>query len=256
MVTTPAFAQDQEQSGFVDRVRAWQESWIESTDAWWIAEPVATFVSIQDTRMSPLVYSGLGAGLRFSDVVVRPAWSWSTDLLATYTYPRVPEELPGDYHAIGITGQTLFLRHLPAGFSVGGGIRGGTMVRLYSKLVNSSDNIDVLASLVAAGGWNRAFKLWGRSVEFATRLSAPVFSYVGRSPEYSLFGYSSHLAAPWRLVRINSVTGLTWLLKHGGGNTASLTYSWDFYAFDEFGGLHKIRIATHTLGLSVGLKRL
>jgi len=251
-----ASAEDSDEPGFISRVQSWQETWIDTTDAWLVSEPRITYVTLQDTTMSPLIYSGLGSGFAFSDEVDRPRWFWPTTLAAGYNYPRVPEVLPGDYHAIGISAETSFQRKLTGGFLVGGGIHGSLGYRFYTKLSNSADNLDVIVSLAASAGWNAAFTIRSRAIEFRSRLAMPLFSYVGRSPEYSLFGYSSHWAPPWSLIRIRAEAGFTWPLKHGGGNTGRVFYTWDFYAFDEFGGLHQLRMGTHTLGFGMGLKRL
>jgi hypothetical protein len=84
----------------------------------------------------------------------------------------------------------------------------------------------------------------------------PVFSYVGRIPQYSLFGVGSYWAPPWEFFRATVETALVWSLKHSTENRARLTYRWDFYGLNEFDGLHTLRLGTHTIGVGRGLKRL
>ena len=111
-------------------------------------------------------------------------------------------------------------------------------------------------SAAASAQWKIPFSIFGRSLAFHARLSAPLFSYVGRSPEYALHGLASYWLPPWSFMRVSVETGFTWRLRWSEENTARLLYTWDFYGMNELDGLHVLRIGTHTLGLGFGLKRM
>lgn len=75
--------------------------------------------------------------------------------------------------------------------------------------------------------------------------TTPLFSYVGRYPEYTLGGLQSYWAPPWAFARITVESGLGTRLRWSEENRIQVAYAWDFYAFNEFDGLHALRIGTH-----------
>ena len=246
-----------EAPGVVARIRARRLEWVAETDAWFQAGPVGAYVNLQDTRMTPLVYSGFGAGFSFSDEVVRERWLWPTAVTGRYAMPTGSPALAGTYQSISADVETAILYRIPeTRLSAGGGVRGGAHARVYDKLSNSSANTDIVVSLNAGVDWRLPFTLAARPLEWSIGAATPVFSWVGRFPQYALYGLASYWAPPWRFARFTFETGLTWELRWSAENTARLAYTWDFYGMNEIDGLHVLRIATHTVSLTVGTKRM
>ncbi len=256
-VCTSAFAEEEQAPGFFARLRARRLQWIAGTDAWFFAGPVASWVSIQDTRMTPLIYGGPGTGFRFSDEVVRERWLWPTSVTGRFAVPQGPETLSGSYQNIsGDLDLALFYRIPGTGLASGGAVHGSANLRLYDKLSNSAFNADYVVSVEAAAAWHLPFVLLGKELDWHVRGQTPLFSWVGRQPEYAVSGLASIWAPPWRFVRLRFETGLTWSLRWSSENLARITYEWDFYALNELADLHTLRIGTHTLLLSLGTKRM
>lgn len=244
---------------FFAGLRARRAAWVAGTDAWLSFGPAGTYVNLQDTRMSPLVYSGFGPGAVISDRVVRSDWIWPTTVTFLYAFPQGPRELQGFYSDIAGSLSSLFLRRVEgirAEYAVGGGISGSTNVRLYTKLQNSFQNVDIVVSVSASGQAEVPFTFLNRAMVWSTRATVPLFSYVGRAPEYSFRGYSNYWKPPWQFFRATVETGLRWGLRWSAENESELLYSWDFYAMKELDGLHALRIATHTISLSLATRRM
>jgi hypothetical protein len=244
-----------EDPGFVARLRAWRLARIAVTDAYFIAGPTSTYVNLQDTRMAPMIYSGFGAGLVFQDLVVRPRWIRATTLAAQYAAPSGQEVLPGLYQNVAAEINRAYLYRV-RGAAVGGGFSAGSNIRLYDKLQNSALNVDIIASINANARWELPFSIFNRSMTWYVASATPLFSYLGRYPEYTLQGLRSYWAAPWTFARLTVETGLTTRLRWSEENRIQLSYLWDFYAMNEFDGLHVLRIGTHRLGVSLGTKRM
>ena len=245
------------------RFRAWRLERIAETDAYLLVAPTAVYVNLQDTRMSPLVYSGFGAGVVMQDAIERPRWLNTTTFSAHVAVPEVPAVLPGTYQAIGLAADAAFLYRLPGvgkkaegELAAGGSLSATGNIRVYDKLQNSALNADIVASVNASLSWQMQFTLFGQPVTWSLRAKTPLFSYVGRAPEYTLHGLSSSWAPPWSFARATVETGLGMPLRHSNENRIRLWYGWDFYAFSEFDGLHVLRIATHQIGLSLATRRM
>jgi len=250
-----------EDPGFIARLRTWRLARIAVTDAYLIAGPTSTYVNLQDTRMAPLVYSGFGAGFVLQDYIVRPRWVSATTIAAGFAAPTGGSVLPGLYQ--NTTGELdlAFLYRVPtaapagSALMAGGGLSAGGNLRFYDKLQNSARNFDIVASLNAAVRWELPFALFNRSLVWYIVGRTPLFSYVGRYPEYTLDGLRSYWAPPWQFVRLTVETGFIAKLRWSEENRIRLSYLWDFYAMNEFDGLHLLRIGTHRLAVSLDTKR-
>ncbi|MEE8440253.1 MAG: hypothetical protein V3S41_00915 [Spirochaetia bacterium] len=264
---SPATAEPEptEDPGFIARLRAWRLAGIAVTDAYLVAGPTGTYVNLQDTRMAPLIYSGFGAGLVLQNLVVRPRWVSVATLAAQYASPTGTDVLPGFYQ--NVTGQldvAYLYRIGEAGGSTasrselmaGGSLSAGGNLRLYDKLQNSALNLDIVASVNANARWSLPFAILKRSMTWYIAGATPLFSYVGRYPEYTLDGLRSYWAPPWQFLRLTFETGLTAQLRWSEENRMQLSYLWDFYAMNELDGLHLLRVGTHRLGVSLGTKRM
>lgn len=259
---------------FMDSARESWEAWATGTDAWIIIGPASAFVNLQDTRMAPLIYSGFGAGLVACDTVIRENWAMPTTLTFHFALPAAGTDPPGLYRDIAADLDSAFLWRIaerapdgaeqpPAtdlgvasGFAIGGGIRAGTNVRIYDKLSNSALNADIVTSLNLAAQYSSQIPVARRMAAWYLRGTLPLVSWVGRTPEYSLYGTASYWAPPWQFFRLTIETGFTWNLRWSEENIARLAYIWDFYALDELEGLHVLRIGSHSVSLSLGTRRL
>jgi hypothetical protein len=169
--------------------------------------------------------------------------------------------LAGTYVAAAADLESLLLRRLgqsaatnDGGVWLGGGIRGGTSLRLYDKLQNSSRNLDIVASASAAAMWALDFAVFGKPFTVQSRLVLPVFSFVGRTPEYALRGFAAHWLPAWRFLRLSFESSISWQLRWSDENRSRLVYRWDFQMMDD--DPHALRLGSHTVGLEVGLKRM
>jgi hypothetical protein len=237
------------------RLRTLWLDWIAATDVWFHAGPLGAYVTLQDDRMSPLIYSGPGAGFGLSGDVIREKWLWPHSATFRYAWPAGTPVLPGSYESIsGEADVSLQYRLSGTGFSVGGGAGASMHVRRYDKLQNNMLNTDFAVSLNFAGGWQRGFTVFARSAIFHVRADVPLVSWITRSPAFGIHGSRAYWAPPSRYFRATIETALTWELPRSPGNNARMRYIWDFYSLDEHGGYQKLRIATHTLALSVGTR--
>lgn len=249
--------EDVREPGLFSRLNRARLEWIAGTDAWIHAGPAFSFVSLLDTRMSPIVYAGPGVGVLLSTDVVRQRWLWPGTLTARLVRPTGSAVLPGSYESLsGEADVAILYRFVGSGFAAGGGVRSSVHVRTYDKLQNNSFNSDVIVALNASGRWETAFGALSRVLVFHVRADVPVVSWISRSPAYAMHGSASYLAPPTRYVRATIESGLTWPLRWSDQNTARLRYAWDFYVLDEFDRAHTVRIATHTLSLSLGARTM
>lgn len=240
-----------DQPGHRGRLRAL----IAGTDVWFHAGPLGAYVTLQDTRMSPLIYSGPGAGFALSFDVVRDRWLWPHAVAFRYAWPSGTDVLHGKYESIsGEADSSLLYRFAAAGFAAGGGVRTGLHVRSYDKLQNNMLNSDFSVSLNASGRWERPFTVLSRSAVLHVRADVPLVSWINRSPAFAIHGSRAYWAPPSPYFRTTVEAALTWNLKWSPRNSARVRYVWDFSALNEFDGFQKQRIATHTLGFSVGTR--
>jgi len=254
LVSRPLSATE-EDPGVFARLNQLRLEWIEDTDAWFHAGPAGVYVNLQDTRMSPLRYSGPGPGFALSADLVREDWLWLHSAVVRYALPRASDAPAGTYMSFsGDADVSLLYRFGGTRLAAGGAVRGGAHLRTYDRLQNNSYNSDVIVGLHASGRWEVPFDFLSRSVVFHLGAAVPTLSWISRSPAYATHGSVSYWAPPDRYFRTTVETGLTWTLAHAAENVARLKYTWDFYALREFEGLHTLRIATHTLALSVGTR--
>jgi hypothetical protein len=243
--------------GLFARWRARRLEWIAGTDAWFHAGPLGAYVTLQDTRMSPIIYAGPGAGAALSIDVVRARWLRFHGVAIRYASPTGTNVLPGLYESIsGETDGTVLYRFAGTGFAAGGSVRAGMHIRSYDKLQNNMFNSDLTVALNAALRWERPFQVVSRSAAFHVRADLPLVSWINRSPAFAIHGSQAYWAPPTRYLRATVETALTWQLKWNPRNTARVRYVWDFSALDEFDGFQHLRIATHTLVVSVGTRTM
>jgi hypothetical protein len=255
--------QETEKPGLFQRFRAWRLDKIAETDAYLLLAPTTTYVNLQDTRMTPLIYGGFGFGFVLQDLVIWPNLISDTTFTGHFSAPSVPDVLPGIYQNINGTMDMAYLYRVPGvgsaiggQLAAGGSLSAGTSFRLYDKLQNSALNFDIVASVNASARWGLSFVVFNRSLTWHLAGTTPLFSYVGRYPEYTIDGLRSYWAPPWVFPRITIETGLGTGLRWSEENRVELSYTWDFYALNELDGLHVLRIGTHQLALSLGTKRM
>ena len=243
------------EAGFLQRINRWRLDWIADTDAWIHAGPAGGYVNLQDTRMSPVVYSGIGPGFHFAADLVRDRFLWPHTVTGRYVRPSASDVLAGDYESIsGEANVALLYRFAGTGLSAGGSVAGAAHLRSYPKLQNNAFNSDVSVSLNASGRWEAGFTALSRGIVYHVRADLPLVAWVARTPAYAAHATAHYLAPPVRYVRLAIETGLTWTMRWSEDNTVRLRYAWDYYALDPFDGLYPLRIATHTLSLSLGTR--
>ncbi len=242
-------------AGILERINRLRLEWIADTEAWIHAGPAAGYVNLHDTRMSPLVYSGFGPGFLFSVDIERERFLWPHTISGRYVRPSGSDVLPGEYESMSAEADVALLyRFAGTGFAAGGSITGSAHLRSYPKLQNNAFNSDVSVALNASGRWEAPFTALARSMVYHVRADVPLVSRVSRTPAYAAHGTAHYWAPLVRYIRLTLETGLTWTMRWSEENTVRLRYAWDYYALDPFDGLYPLRVATHTLSLSLGTR--
>ena len=252
-----------EKPGVIKRFKVWRLERIAATDAYLTLSPAAMYVNLRDTRMTPLIYSGFGFGGTIQDFEIHPRMLWITTVTGYLAAPTVPDVLPGFYQNIAGELDLDYLYRVPGigrasggELAAGGGISGGINVRSYDKLQNSALNFDIIVSINAGARWQHDFTILGRTISWFLYGSTPLFSYVGRYPEYTLHGIQSYWLPPWRFARATVESGLNTNLRWSEENRMQFSYRWEFTALDEIDGLHILRTGTHQVALSLAVRRM
>ncbi len=227
------------------------------TDRYQVSGPVLSYGSIQDQRISPLIYPGPGAGIYWESFRVSPGWTTITSLRLQYNHMNGPETLNEVFRNPQGRLETLLLYHTRnESWEAGGGLSAEYLMYLYTKLGNDSYHGDGIASFNAAGFYKKPFRLLKTDAWLRSGIIIPLFSYVNRIPEYNINGMEHILVGPDNYRRISLCTQIIKKLKHSDENRISISYKWDFGFLDDSGGQYPARIAYHRLSFGFWLKNL
>ncbi|MFW5877673.1 MAG: hypothetical protein ACOCUP_01030 [bacterium] len=227
------------------------------TDKYQISGPVLSYGSLQDQRISPLIYPGPGAGIYWTTFKISPKWTTIHDLRLQYNHLQGPSTLNSQFRSPQGRLESSFLRHIRSdSWAAGGGISGEYTANFYDKLENDSFHGDGVVSLNAVASYTEEFPLLKREAWFRSSLIVPVFSYINRFPDYNIGGMEHILAGPGSYRRLGLKAELVKLMKHSKENRVSISYEWDFWHLtNEDEGL-PVRTANHRLRIGFWLKRM
>ncbi len=227
------------------------------TDKYQVSGPVLSYGSLQDQRISPLVYPGPGAGIYWTSFKLTPKWTTIHDLRLQYTHLQGPSTLSSPFRSPQGRLESNFLRHFRNDlWAAGGGLSGEYLANFYSKLVNDAFHGDGFVSLNATASYTKEFQLLRRNAWFRSSLFVPVFSYINRIPDYNIGGVEHVFAGPGTFRKLGVRAELIKLMKHSEENGFSISYEWDFWHLkNEKEGL-PVRTANHRLRIGFWLKRM
>lgn len=213
---------------------------------------------IQDTKMSPLVYSGPGIGIRHQTLQFGEKSWLSSRFEAAYAIPG-RNGADASYTNINLKYQLMYARktnwwkeHL----YFGGAVDVLDQIKSYDKLGNSSFNNDLVIGLHPVVMLRKKQQILKRSTIIFGRMGFNLVSYVNRIPTYQVgFRESNGKVLPiGQFNRFRWECGLHMPRKWSLENRIGFEYSWDFYAMNEFDKLFKLRAAQHLLTINYFIK--
>lgn len=242
-----------------ERIEAFKERRKEKiavTDKYQVSGPVLSYGSLQDQRISPLVYPGPGAGIYWRSFKITPKWTTIHDLRLQYNHLQGPSTLNSQFRSPQGRIESNFLRHLKNDWAVGGGLSGEYMANFYSKLENDAFHGNGIVSLNATASFTEDFQLLKKDAWFRSSVTLPLFSYINRIPDYNIGGMEQIFAGPVSFRRLSFKAELIKMMKHSKENRVSISYEWDFWHLkNEEEGL-PVKVANHRLRIGFWLKRM
>ncbi len=137
---------------------------------------------------------------------------------------------------------------------VGGAFTGVYNFKYVEELVNSSVNWEGVASIGPSSEWEGEVGFLKGGI-WQYRITVPLVSYVNRFPEFGLLsGEMKHVFAPiGKFSRVLSEIGISKTMGRESDNLIRLSYTWDYYAFNE-SDFFEVRNATHQVLFSIYIK--
>ena len=122
-------------------------------------------------------------------------------------------------------------------------------LRQYAYIGNSSLNNDLAISINPMLLYQKSVQILKRENWFYTKFSVNAFSFVNRFPSYNfnLNGSNNYWAPIGQFNRVRTEIGTSYKLKWSTENRFGISYSWDFYSFNEMEKLFKILSAQHAI---------
>ncbi len=243
-----------------ERIEAFKEKRQEKiavTDKFQISGPVLSYGSLQDHRISPLIYPGPGAGIYWTTFKITPEWTTIYDLRLQYNHLQGPSTLNSQFRNPHGRLESNFLRHLKNdSWAAGGGISMEYFANFYGKLENDAFHGDGFVSLNATASYTEEFRLLKRDAWLRSSITIPFFSYINRIPDYNIGGVEHIFSGPFSYRRVGLKTELIKMMKHSEENRVSISYEWDFWHWkNEEEGL-PVRVGNHRIRIGFWLKRM
>lgn len=213
--------------------------------------------AVQDTRMALPVYLGGSIGSNLSWKEFSEKWYNELNIEFAYTNPSFEGGSYSSYNNFRILSNLSYLRKLnEKNLYLGAGIHFVDGLRTYSYLGNSSFNNDLIVSINPELNYKTAFSVFKRQFNFYSGVSINGFSYVNRTPAFSisLDGSNNYFAPIGQFNRVRMATGIHWRKRFSQENRIGLEYSWDFYSLNEKQGYVKLRSAQHLVSVNYWFK--
>lgn len=234
----------------IDTLKQHRTIKISETDKWNIRGTSLNYFNVQDTKMTPLVYSGPGIGLDFSTYKTRKLCSNYNSFNLHYSVLLGPSD--DIMHGVKFRYNYTRLRKLnSSNLEIGGGTNMETNARIYTKNGNDPIGVEILTTLNFAAAYTTDFK--NSKIEILAQL--PLFAFASRYPDYSVFGFNNLFMPIGQYNSIRTKFTLIKPMKYSNENKYSISYEWDIYSFKEYDKLFNLVAGTHLITFSYWLKK-
>lgn len=230
---------------------------ISKTDKYKLFGTSVSFSSIQDTKMTPLIYSGPSIGVNGGVFRTVKKFTHFTNFNAHYVALFGTVGLDSYMQGARFRFNTGTLHKLKSTkWSIGGSTNIELNGRLYPKIGNDMLSSEALATINFAAGYPFEFDVLKRKRTLYILAGLPLFAYSMRYPDYCVDGFK-HLFIP--IGKYNALRTKFTLItpyKYSNENKYSISYEWDFYTFKENNNLHKLVSGAHFITFSYWLKKM
>jgi len=221
----------------------------------------ASYQSVQDLGMSPLIYRGAAFNLTFGYIEEKENYiDRNQFLLHVGGMINKHQEsfsttlLRGDYSYLHVRKVTSFYND-NMNYFLGGQLAFAANSRINGRLTNIGFGYDFLQS-IGVSNWARyKFQLFERDFTLDANINIPVLTFIMR-PNYTSIGDFTNpeaneakalldrgkLVSLGKFVRISNLFHLSYYLKNG--NAFMLSYNWDFYSYNQ---VNRVKAAYHAV---------
>jgi len=228
---------------------------MDQTDKYKIWGTAIGIFDVQDTKMSPMVYSGPSLGFERNALRTTPKFTHYTNFNMHYALLLGPSNADSYMHgAIFRINRGMLYQLKSDHWKVGGSADLEARGRIFPKIGNDAFGIDLYARLNLAAAYTFDFKFRKANNTLDIRAEVPLFAAVMRFPDYSI-GSVNFLFMPggqFKALR----TKFTWIraFKYSNENRYAFSYEWDFFTFKEYDKLFKTVSGAHILSYTYWLK--
>lgn len=224
------------------------------TDTYTYSGVGGNWMTIQDTRATPILYGAPGATVILGDIKRRPGVIQYFDN-ANFQYGFMMSLGEGASGHVGrYTGGYSWLKEVeqnsPWSTYLGGGAYLQYTGKFLPSLANSLYHHDLTGAVRIRAEAERSFRLRNKNYILQYRLQVPLVAYVNRWPRYglSLRGPAQYVAPLGIWNQVISEVSLEGWKSDRNDNRWRLTYQWDWYSFRE--DIHRLNTASHSLSLT------
>ncbi|MEA3450940.1 MAG: hypothetical protein U9Q83_03445 [Bacteroidota bacterium] len=238
----------------IDTLKMLRTLKISQTEKYSIRGTSLNFLNIQDTKMTPMIYSGPGIGFNLSSYKTIKNYTHFTGFNFHYSTLFGPDKISLSYmHGLKFRFNTGKLYQLNSNnWKIGASSNIETNSRIYLKNGNDPVGTEILSTINFAGSYSFDYK----QNKIEIRAELPLFAYVMRFPDYNIFGFN-HLFMPLGIYNsIRTKFIIVKPLKYSSENHYSISYEWDLYTFKEYDKYFKIVSGTHFITFSYWLKKM
>lgn len=207
---------------------------------------------VQDTKMAPNLYSGLGGVAGMGWFNMHRKHQTKATLEFSYTMPSFNEAIGADYNnvrAMFSFNHRRFLNPDNPKWLVGADLHVTDGFRFYGYLGNSAVHNDLIIGLRPQIGYQNKRRILRRDAFWYSNFGVDALAFVNRAPEYNLSGSNSYLRPVGGFNHFRFDIGFSRAMRFSE-NRFGMEYTWDFYAYNELEGLHKTRSAQHFITLN------
>jgi hypothetical protein len=213
------------------------------------------FFDVQDTKMSPMVYSGPSFGIEMSLLRTTPRFTNFTNFNMHYALlvglPLSDSYMHGAAFRIN---SGLLYQIKPEHWKVGGSADLQTRGRIFPKIGNDAFGIDLYARINLAASYTLDFKSRRANNTLDIRAELPLFASVMRFPDYSVNSVNFLFMPAGRFKALRTKFTLIKSFKYSNENRYAFSYEWDFFTFKEYDKLFKTVSGAHILSYTYWLK--
>jgi len=240
----------------LDTLRQKRIDKIAQTDKYKIWGTSVSFLEVQDTKLSPMIYSGPGIGSNFNSFRTIKQLTHYTNFNLHYFALAGPGAANSYMNGVTLRFNKGVLHDLNNNnWKIGASTNLEGHTRIYASAGNDALSAEILATLNFASSYSLKFNFNDRPFVFDIRAELPLFAYSMRYPEYSVWGVNNLFMPIGKIKALRTQFTFIKPLKYSNENKYSISYEWDFYSFKENDNLHKLVSGTHLITFSYWLKK-